>query len=234
MAYTWIIMEDRRIRIISGHLGSGKTEFSVNYAFSLKERFSNVGLADLDVVNPYFRSRERKDLLAKAGIRLVGSVHGSISVDTPSVSAEVNTLIEDNSIQAVLDTGGDPGGVRLLARFASMIPENEYDMLMVVNANRTETRTAGQVLSMLRQLQEVSGLKITGLINNTHLLKSTTIHDIIRGAELTSEVAAAANLSIRYHSMLEGIVKDLPAGFSMDFKGTIFPLKLYMRDEWMS
>ncbi|MBI9102637.1 MAG: hypothetical protein JEY99_09490 [Spirochaetales bacterium] len=227
-------MQAQRIRIISGHFGSGKTEFSVNYALFLRNQYDSVGLADLDVVNPYFRSRERFALFAEKGVRLVGSQHGSLAVDTPSVSAEVNTLIENESIQTVLDTGGDPGGVRLLARFASKIEPYGYDMFLVVNANRPETQSCDQVLTMIENIEGVSGMKISSLINNTHLLKSTTTDDIIRGAELVRQVSATTGIKIRYHSIPEWLLAEMPEGFNKNFEGTIFPLRLYMRDEWMS
>ena len=53
------MLKDKRIRIIIGHYGSGKSEFSINYAVKLAEMGRKVTLADIDIVNMYFRSREK-------------------------------------------------------------------------------------------------------------------------------------------------------------------------------
>ncbi len=225
-----VSLPDKRIRIFSGHFGSGKTEVAVNYALFLRQQFTKVGIADLDVVNPYFRTRERQDLFAEKDIRFVGSSINAPAIDSPAVSAEVNTLLEDKSWQSVLDVGGDPEGARVLGRFSGMIEDDEYDMFMVLNANRPETRTSEQVIRLMKRLEEVSRLRISGLINNTHLLKETSTEDLERGIKLVSEVSGETGVRVVFHSAAEWIADKLPA----HLEGIIFPMKLYMRDEWMS
>ncbi len=223
------MLNDNRIRIIVGHYGSGKTEFAVNYAVRLSELGKKVVLADLDVVNPYFRSREKADELENLGIKVIGSSIKGNAVDVPSVSAEIYGPLQDESVEAVLDVGGDPAGARALGRYHSFFEAGKYDMFFVVNANRPETQTLENVEKYIRDIERASRAKVTGLINNTHLLKSTSLEDVLYGQKLVEEVSATLNIPVKYVSALEHVAKELP----QDIKGEIFPLNLFMREDWM-
>ncbi|WP_352419273.1 ATP-binding protein [Proteiniborus sp.] len=223
------MLNDNRIRIIVGHYGSGKTEFAVNYSVKLAELGKSVTLADLDVVNPYFRSREKAEELEKLGVKVIGSSIKGNAVDVPSVSADVYGPLQDTSVEAVLDVGGDPVGARALGRYYNFFETGKYDMFFVVNANRPETQTLENVEKYIKEIERVSRAKVTGLINNTHLLKSTTVEDVLSGQRLVEEVSNALNIPIKYVSALENVAKNLPH----DIKGEILPLNLYMREDWM-
>lgn len=223
------MLNDNRIRIIVGHYGSGKTEFAVNYAVKLSELGKKVVLADLDVVNPYFRSREKTEELENLGIKVIGSSIKGNSVDVPSISAEIYGPLQDESIETVLDVGGDPAGARALGRYHSFFQEGKYDMFFVVNAYRPETQTLENVEKYIRDIERASRAKVTGLINNTHLLKSTILEDVLFGQKLVEEVSTALNIPVKYVSALEHVAKELP----QDIKGEILPIKLFMREDWM-
>ncbi len=222
--------QDKRLRIIAGHFGSGKTEFAVNYAVKLRTLGTMVGLADLDIINPYFRSRERDLLFREKGIKLVGSAKGSDAVDMPALSPEINAFIEDPAWQAVIDVGGDPSGARVLGRYSAALSAQEYDFFLVLNANRPETRRVEQIVEMIEGIQGLSRLKITGLVNTTHMLKDTEVADLARGYELAQGVSSQTGLPLRYNAAVGAVAAQLPA----DWEGEIFPLDLYMRDQWMS
>ena len=223
------MVNDKRIRIIIGHYGSGKTEFSVNYAVKLGSLGKKVALVDLDVVNLYFRSREKAEVLEKANIRVIGGGIKATAIDIPSISGEVLTPLQDNSFEAILDVGGDPVGARALGRYKDYLIEGNYDMFFVLNANRPETQTVEKAMEYMIKIEDIARAKITGIINNTHLLKSTTIEDVLRGYELALEVSKATNIPLKYNSALESITHDLPK----DMEGEVFPIKLFMREEWM-
>ena len=139
-----------RVSIVTGHYGTGKTEFAVNLALALAAEGASVMLADLDIVNPYFRSRERRSLLEEAGIRLISSSQACSDADVPALPAELLTIPEDRSICGVLDIGGDPVGARVLARFQPRIVQEDYQLIYVLNANRPEVRGREKAIAYLR------------------------------------------------------------------------------------
>jgi cellulose biosynthesis protein BcsQ len=223
------MLEDKRIRIVIGHYGSGKTEFSMNYAVKLAEQGKKVALADLDVVNMYFRSREKQEYLQSLGIKVISSSVNAPALDIPAISAEVYTPLEDESYEAVLDVGGNPAGARVLGRYKKFFVDGAYDMFYVLNANRPETSSADQAIQFLKAIENTAQAKVTGIVNNTHMLKSTTIEDVLKGQKLALEVSQKTGIPISYIAALENVARDLPS----DLEGEIFPINLYMREDWM-
>ncbi|MDD2495622.1 MAG: ATP-binding protein [Tissierellia bacterium] len=224
-------MLDKRLVIITGHYGSGKTEFAINYAIKIKENFENVSLADLDIVNPYFRSREKKSLLESKGIHVIESSIHSTTIELPALSSGIMGIIQNQNMHSILDVGGDPVGAKVLSRFSDLIKENEYDLFYVINGNRPETRKKEDVINYLKAIENSSSLRATGLINNTHLLKSTTIVDVEYGHELAKKVSWELDIPIRYEVAMESITDKIS---NKEIEDKFFPINLYMREEWMS
>ena len=183
-----------RLTIVTGHYGTGKTEFSVNLALALAGEGAQTALADLDIVNPYFRSREQRELLEAAGVRVVATSRALADADVPALPAELHAVLEDRTVRGVLDIGGDPSGARVLARYRPRILREDYQLLYVVNAARPEVRTAERSAEYLRAIEAVTGLRCTGLVNNTHLCGETGPEDIREGALLTEEVSRMLSL----------------------------------------
>ena len=225
-----MIKDDKRIRLFIGHYGSGKSEVSINYVTTLRKQVEGeVALADLDVVNVYFRTREKKDLMKELGITPIDSSIETTTLDVPAVSAEIMRPLHDKSVNYVIDVGGDNVGGRVVGRFAKQFEQDDYDMFYVVNANREKTQTAKEVLGYIDATEASSKLKVTGLVNNTHMLRETTVEDILKGQEVAREVSKIRNIPIKYVCCLESLVDKLPT----DLEGDILPIKLYLREDWM-
>ncbi len=223
------MLKDNRIRMIIGHYGSGKTEFAVNYAINLAKEVGNVALADLDVVNPYFRSREKYEQLQPFGVSVLSSYVKGSGSDLPAVSADVLAPLQDKVSNIILDVGGDSMGARTLGRYKEYFVPGEYDMFCVVNANRPETQDVAGVLHHIDTIERAARAKVTGLINNTHLLRHTTVEDVIKGQELCKKVSEVLNIPIKYIGVIEALVEELPK----DLEGTVLPIKMIMREDWM-
>lgn len=224
------LMKDKRIRIIIGHYGSGKTEFAVNYALALSKQTENVALCDLDIVNPYFRSREKASLLEANGIQVHSGAFGhSANLDLPMLSPSIAAPLQDETAQVILDVGGDAVGARVLAQYHAYLKPGAYDMFCVINAYREQSATLEDVMMHIRKIEDTCGAKVTGLINNTHLLRETQVEDVLAGQALTIAVSKKLNIPIRYVSTLEKVTHQLPS----DIEGEIFPIQMIMREEWM-
>lgn len=214
-----------RLTIVTGHYGTGKTEFSVNLALALAAEGAGTALADLDVVNPYFRSRERAPLLEEAGVRLVAPSQALADADVPALPAELHAVLEDRTVRGVLDVGGDPSGARVLARYRPRIVKEDYQLLYIVNARRPEVRTAERSAEYLRAIEAVTGLACTGLVNNTHLCGETAPEDVREGALLAGEVSRLTGIPVICHAAearFQEQLRDLP----------LFPIAIRMKKPW--
>ncbi|MCI9512627.1 MAG: hypothetical protein HFG13_09645 [Oscillibacter sp.] len=217
----------RRITILTGHYGTGKTEFAVNLALSLAAEGAQVMLADLDNVNPYFRSRERKALLEEAGVRLIAAPQACVDADVPAVPAELLTVLEDRSVRGVLDIGGDPAGARALARFQPKLLQEDCQLLYVLNANRPEVRTAETAAACLRAIEQTTGLTCSALVNNTHLCGETTAADIRKGAALAAAVSRETGLPVLCHTAEKRLAPGLTG-----LDAPVFPITVHMKKPW--
>ncbi len=225
------IVDDKRIRVIIGHYGSGKTEFSVNYAIALADQTPRkVALADLDVVNPYFRSRERFATLEAQGIIVYSSQLGNnVNFDLPSLDAGVLAPLQDDGYDLIMDVGGDATGARVLAQYRQYLKPGDCDVFAVVNASRPETADSAGIVRHLRAIEDEIGIAISGVVNNTHLLWQTTVEDVLKGQEIIKRAARQLAIPIAYVAAKQDVAERLPH----QMEGVIMPIAMYMRDSWM-
>lgn len=184
-------------------------------------------MADLDIVNPYFRSRERKALLEDAGIRLICSSQACSDADVPALPAEVLTILENRDVRGVLDIGGDPVGARVLARFRPKILQEDYQLVYVLNANRPEVRTPESAISYLRAIEATTGLTCGGIVNNTHLCGETTEREIRKGADLAERVSRETEIPVLCH-----VAEERFADHLSDLREPVFPITIKMKKPW--
>ncbi len=217
-------MKSPRIILLVGDYGSGKTEVAVNLAFKLaaEERQLQDGageprrlaIADLDLVNPYFRCREAREPLEAAGVRVVmpRSAEGHQFADLPILLPEVKGLVQDRGVRAILDVGGDEVGSRVLATLAPFMPREETGFWFVVNASRPWNDEAKGVLATIARIEGASGLGVSGLVSNTHLMAETTPEHVLGGVRLAEEVAVARGVPLVLVTAMENVARELPAG----------------------
>ncbi len=221
----------KRVVVICGHFGSGKTEFSVNYVMALAAAGRKSAIVDLDIANPYFRSRERQAELEAAGVKLYSNVyHRDITQDLPAITAEVRAPLEDESFHTVVDAGGDETGARILNQFRKYLSREDCGLYCVVNANRPETSDLEGALFHLNSIQEETGVRASGLINNTHMLLETTEKDIRKGADLCRAVEQRTGIPFVGSAVIDRLCPALAEDATV---GTVFPIRLYMRPSWL-
>lgn len=216
----------KRLTVIVGHFGSGKTEIAVNIAVKLGQEGTKFSLVDLDIVDPYFRSRERRDILEAVGGTVIASSPTCIDADMPSMPPAVAALWNSEQY-GIFDIGGDPAGARVLARYRYDLVRHDAAVWCVINGNRPLSATAEQATAYVDAIQEAAGLAITGLINNTHCCQLTTVNDVRNGAALTAQVSQKTGIPIVYHAVTERLVTEAAA-----YVQPILPLTLYMKKPW--
>lgn len=200
----------RNIVVIVGGYGSGKSEVSVNLARSLLETADQpVTIADLDVVNPYFRSREAAEALKELGIRSLVPEGAMAKADLPVVIPQIKGAIQAPQGMLVLDVGGDDAGATVLSSLADAFVPGEYELLLTLNAYRPYTADADGATKMMREIATASSLEFTGLISNSHLIELTTVAEVLHGLELAHEVSRRTKLPICFLSATEDILQEL-------------------------
>ena len=199
----------KRINIISGHYGSGKSEIAVNAAVSIRKEQLDVLMADMDIVNPFFRSVDAKETLESMGIKVVAPTYANTNVDAPIIGPEISAALRNKSRYVILDVGGDEEGARVLGRFHADIPEDETDMFFVLNRARPMTQNLNDTVKYIQEIEAASRRKITKLINNTHYLDETTLKEVLYGLELAREVAGETGIPLAATCVMESLKSQL-------------------------
>ncbi len=190
-------MKFKRLTLLAGHYGSGKTNIAVNLAFELKKQPDRVAIGDLDIVNPYFRTKDSARGLADAGISLICSPYANTNVDIPALPQEMYALTDDKTLHAIVDIGGDDRGALALGRYApSILEENDYDMWLVVNRYRPLTSNVPDTLEVMNEIVTASKIPFTGIINNSNLGADTTLDTILSSVDYGNAVAQACGLPL--------------------------------------
>lgn len=214
----------KRVTVFAGHYGSGKTNLAVNYAVKLKKEGKEISIADLDIVNPYFRTKDSAKILEKEGIELISLPFANSNVDLPALPSEVYGLMQRLDRNVIIDLGGDERGALAMGRFTPyIVKENNYDMFFVVNFYRPLTTNANEALEAFREIEAASGLKFTGVINNSNLGADTTAEDILSTDNKAKELCAMTNLPLVFTSVDEknkGV--DVPNKFVLKLQEKLF------------
>ena len=215
-------MDYKRILLFAGHYGSGKTNIAVNVAMHLRREREKVTIADLDIVNPYFRTEDSREELAQADIRLICSEYAGTNLDAPALPPEMYAITDDRSMTAVMDIGGDDRGALALGRYApAILEENNYEMLLVINGYRPLTRDAASTLEIIHEIEAAGGIPFSAIINNSNLGEETDAETVLSSLAYAEEISAATGLPIKMTTVRAELYEELK-----DQIPNLFPLTL--------
>ena len=215
-------MEHKRLTLFAGHYGSGKTNIAVNYALHLAREGKKVCIADLDIVNPYFRTKDSARELAAAGVDLISPQFANSNVDLPALPAEAYRLVEDKTSYGIMDIGGDDRGAYALGRYVPAIAEEgNYRMAFVANCYRPLTRTPQDAMEVLREIEAACGLRFTCIINNSNLASETTPQTVLDSVPYVQTLSQMSGLPIFLHTVEAEVAKGLGGQLS-----NVLPLRL--------
>lgn len=215
--------------ILCGHYGCGKTNLSLNLALKYARQGEKVTLLDMDVVNPYFRSSEYGALLSKENIRLITPVYANTGVDAPVLPPEMYSIFTqgEESKTVIIDTGGDNVGITAMGGISGQMAENGYEMLYVINQNRTLSQTPALAVSLLREIEAAAHLKATAIVNNSHLGVETTLQTVLESIPFAQETAERAGIPLLYSTIV-----DFAAEVSPALPGGVEVIRRYVKFPW--
>ncbi len=216
----------KKITVVTGHYGSGKTNLSVNLAVDANNKGKNVAVVDLDLVNPYFRTADFKDYFENIGVKLIAPDFANSNLDVPSIQFDIEQLAMNEDC-LIIDVGGDDAGAFALGRFADALSlySSELDMLYVINQRRYLTENASDAVSLMYEIENASRMKHTAIVNNTNLGPETTAEIITKSAEFARKVSQITGLPLAFTTCPQEICEliDMP---------DIFPVNVFVKALW--
>ncbi len=214
---------NKRVSLFFGHYGTGKTNVAVNYAMYLKKQGLPVAIADIDIVNPYFRTKDSEKELTDMGIQVISLPYANSNVDLPALPPEVYGLVQNKNVYAVMDIGGDDRGAFALGRYKPYIlDENNYNAFFVTNFYRPLTLNARDALEVMREIEVASGIPMTAIVNNSNIGDLTTIEDIEKTEACANELSHLSTLPVAFTCASEKILKNEEKFFSLTLQNKPF------------
>jgi len=222
-------MKWKRVTLLAGHYGSGKTNIAVNLALAQKRAGIEVAIADLDIVNPYYRTKDSEEELRAAGVELISSAFANSNVDVPALPQELYRIVDDQDCHMVVDIGGDDRGANALGRFASRLKEeNDYEMCLVLNQYRPLTADAKDAVAVMREIEAAGKLPFTALINNSNLGAATKPGDVLSSVAYAANISAETGLPLILTTVWEELYADLEGKIA-----DLYPLQLQRKRLWL-
>lgn len=214
----------KRVTVVCGHYGTGKTNLSINLALDEAAEGRNVTLIDMDVVNPYFRSSDYADILTKKGVRVLGPNFANSNLDTPSLPAAISDAVLDGE-KVIIDVGGDDAGATALGVYRKQLCQADPDVIYVINRYRSQTTTPEEAVDILREIENAAHIRATCLANNSHLKQLTNEDTILDSMPFAEKVSELTGLPLRFTTTPVGVdlLNKIP---------NMYQLSVYVRTPW--
>ena len=220
--------EPKRITLFAGHYGSGKTNLAVNYALWVSKFHRPVAVVDLDIVNPYFRSKDSEEKLNKEGISLISSAYANSNVDVPAMTPEANRIFDEKNLFSIIDVGGDDRGAYALGRYADRLrQESNRDVFLVVNRYRPLTETEGDTIAIMKEIEAAGHTSFTGIVNNSNLGRETTAETILASIDYARMLCEKTGLPLAFTSVRADLYPLLVGKID-----SLFPIEIVQKPGW--
>lgn len=216
-----------RINIFAGHFGSGKTETAINFAVKINKNYARTAVVDLDIINPYFRTRVVRDYLEKKKIRVVSPSGMLATADMPALPSAIMGVMEDEDCCSVFDVGGYDVGAVALSSFKNYLPQGAFTLFLVVNTCRLLTRNVNDITSTVSEIDKASRLNVSALVSNVHMGTQTDTTTILKGHEIIQKAADLLEIPVAFMCVQEDLVMDIG-----DVNVPVLPLHLLMTPPW--
>lgn len=221
-------MFKKRITVLVGAYGSGKTEIAINAIQRVAPHYQQVAIADLDIVKPYFRTREFSLKLIESDIRVIMPSGVMAQADLPALPPEIYGVLQNSEVKLIIDVGGDDAGATALAQYHQYFTNADHELLMVINTCRPFARNPEEILELKNRIEARSRLKITALVSNSNLGAETTAEIVLRGHEMVKDVAQRSGLPIAFTAVDQRLLPELEGRI----EGEIFTLVRQVLPPW--
>ena len=215
---------EKRVTVVCGHYGTGKTNLSINLALDCAKEGEKVTLIDMDIVNPYFRSSDYADVLTEAGVRVLGPNFANSNLDTPSLPASIGNAIEEGE-KVIIDVGGDDAGATALGVYSRKLDSADPEVIYVINRYRSQTTEPEEAVQILREIESAARIKADCIVNNSHLKEHTDTDTILRSVPFAERVSELTGLPIKFTTA--------PAGVDLLNKiPNMYPVSVFVKTPW--
>jgi len=218
-------IELQKTIVITGHYGSGKTNLALNLAIYFRDMGESVTLADLDIVNPYFRTADYHDLIEQRGITVVASDYAGSTLDIPALSGKLDAVIGKEGV-LIIDVGGDEVGAHVLGRYTPSIRMTDYSMLYVVNRYRYLMGDQNESISLLHEIEKASRLQVTALVNCSNLGRETTLEAVNASCQYVEGISKQTQLPISFTTVSKQLLNE---GNKYE---NVFPVEILVKVPW--
>ncbi|MDK2951574.1 MAG: hypothetical protein PWQ77_1239 [Kosmotogales bacterium] len=215
----------RRVAVFIGMFGSGKTEIALNFALKLKSKYEEVALEDIDVISPYFRTRDLKAEFEKMGIDVITPEEKLIHADLPIISPKVKGFINKENYRVVIDCGGNDDGAVVLSSLYSTLRNEDHDIFFVINPYRPFTDTVNKTVEHIKRLEKTSRLKISYLVNNSNIGNLTEERNILYGEDFAEKIGESVGIPVA----MTVIKEDIKCG---NTRFPRFEIKKFLKTPW--
>jgi len=219
------IVPDLPLTIIVGNYGSGKSEISVNVSLGLAAAGHEVRIADLDIVNPYFRCREARETLESMGVGVLAPPGEAFYSDIPVIIPEIRGAIERPAGFTIFDVGGDDAGARVLSYFADVIAGGSYELLFVVNTSRPFTSDADGIRKVMEEIETAARLQVTAFAANTHLMDETVPETVLDGYRVVRDLGRAVGVPVKFCAVETRLLDEIDRS---DIDVPILPIERFL------
>lgn len=223
----------KKFIVVTGHYGCGKTNFSINLAMDYVKSGHKVTLVDMDLVNPYFRTSDYRDILEEKGIEVIAPVFGHTNLDIPSLPAAMYSIFEKEDI-VIVDVGGDDVGATVLGRFKPKFDGIDFDMLYLVNRFRNMTSSPEEAVEVLREIEAVSGLKATAVVNNSHMMGDTDEKILSEGKDFAEGVSKLTGLPLIANTLRKDLYEkeSMLKAVNQNSEYDVYPVEIFVKTAW--
>lgn len=227
----------KKVIILIGNYGSGKTEIALNLAIQASAAGKRTQVIDLDRINDYFRMSDHVKLLDDSKVSLVSPTFVGAGLTQTNMPAAVNSAFDQDWDLVIFDVGGDPAGALSLGRYHSdfeALAPGQLEVYDIVNIRRPMSETPEKILNLMADMEGFARRRVTGFVHNSNLQAWASAQDLRDGYPVVKTASEMSGIPVVYTTGIKAYLDEFLSDDGLDpaFIGTPLPLETYMKRSW--